>query len=224
METLIVDLEFIACFSFLIPLLPGWILYRGLPSVWKLFVVTLTGEFLLTTAGYYTGRYYVSNLWLYFLLYCFQFYLYSVIFRALLSTRFSRRFIATLMILFVGLILYHFVKIFPQRDQFDSFTPAFLALAILLYCVLYFHQQLDSPDVTFIYRTPWFWVVTGLLLYFSGGFLILLSTSTLMFQERLLITGLWNLQDFLLVVKNLLIAIGFLYVKNTSWKKSSYWV
>jgi hypothetical protein len=146
-----------------------------------------------------------------------------VIFRKLLSSRFAHRLIPVLMVLFAGLIIYHFLWIFPQRTLFDSYTPAFLCLAILLYCVLYFHQQLDAPNVTFIYKTPWFWVVTGLLMYFSGGFLILLFTSTLMFQDGLLIRGLWNLQDLLLVIKNLLVAIGFLYIKNTAWTKSSYW-
>src|SRR5690606_13238679 len=104
------------------------------------------------------------------------------------------------------LIIYHFLWILPQRTLFDSYTPAFLSLAVLLYCVLYFHQQLDSPNVTFIYKTPWFWVVTGLLMYFSGGFLILLFTSTLMFKELPLIRELWNLQDLLLAIKNLLVS------------------
>jgi hypothetical protein len=223
METIRFYLEPVACFSFLIPLIPGWILYRRLPSVWRLLVLTLTIEFLCTATGYFTGLYYISNLWLYFLLYCLQFYLYSVIFRKLLSSRFARQLIRALMVLFVGLIIYHFLWILPQRTLFDSYTPAFLSLAVLLYCVLYFHQQLDSPNVTFIYKTPWFWVVTGLLMYFSGGFLILLFTSTLMFKELPLIRELWNLQDLLLAIKNLLVSVGFLYVKKTAWTKSSFW-
>lgn len=206
--------EFFACVSYLIPLIPAWILFRKLTPELKFLTVILTLEFALSSAGYYTGKHYINNLQLYSVKYLLQFYLYALLFRSILSGRLARRFIGLSMIVF-GVFVLTRIRSLTAGDDFDSYTSAFLSVAMLFYCVFYFNQQLSRPQITFIYKTTWFWVVTGLLLYFAGSFLILLTTDYLMNRDNTFIRDLWNLHDELRTIKNILIALGLFFIKNS---------
>ncbi|HEX5555204.1 MAG TPA: hypothetical protein VFX43_18330 [Chitinophagaceae bacterium] len=205
--------ELISWISFLIPLIPAWMFFRRLWFELKFFIAILTVSFIFSVVVYYTGKHDIHNLVIYFIWYMLEFYLYSILFQRLLHSRFSKNFTSVMMLLFAVLILVNLGHIL-EGVAFDSYLPAFLSLAMLLYCVLFFNQQLDNPRITFIYKTTWFWIITGLLLYFAGSFLIMLSTGYLMNKNIDFIMELWILQSLLGIVKNLLIAIGLVYIKQ----------
>jgi hypothetical protein len=205
--------ELISWISFLIPLIPAWMFFRRLWFELKFFIAILTVSFIFSVVVYYTGKHDIHNLVIYFIWYMLEFYLYSILFQRLLHSRFSKNFTSVMMLLFAVLILVNLGHIL-EGVAFDSYLPAFLSLAMLLYCVLFFNQLLDNPRITFIYKTTWFWIITGLLLYFAGSFLIMLSTGYLMNKNIDFIMELWILQSLLGIVKNLLIAIGLVYIKQ----------
>jgi hypothetical protein len=211
--------ELIACISYLVPVVPGWWLYSRMDVPLRLLVITLTVIGLFAAAGYYTGEHYIPNLGMYFASYVLSFYLFSVVFLKLLPTLRARWIIRAAMVLFALFVLAR-LRYTLMPGHFDSYTPAGLSLAMMIYSVVFFNEQLNLPQITFIYKTPWFWVVTGLLLYYAGSFLILLTTSYLMLRDNNFIRGLWDLLDVLTVIRNLLIALGFVWYKNTSWKTS----
>lgn len=211
--------ELIACISFLIPLSLGWIFYCKVSFNLRYFLVILTISFVFAVIGYYTGKYYINNLLIYFINYVVQFYLYSILFLRILTTRFSKRFIPVMMILFAVIIVLNFRTILDTTN-FDSYTPAFLSVTMLFYCILFFNEQLNRPYITFIYKTPWFWIMTGLLLYFAGSFFILLTTNYLMFRNENFISSLWNLKEIFNIMKNLLVALGFVFIKDNGWNRS----
>jgi hypothetical protein len=211
--------ELIASFSYLIPLVPAWIFFRKCDAEFRLFIIILSISFIVTLAGYYTAKNYINNLWLYFSFNVVEFYLYSLLFKRLLSTRFVNRFINITIVLFVLLIILNAGNAL-DLNNYDSYTASFVNVAILLYCILFFNAQLNNPQITFIYKTTWFWIMTGLLLFFAGSFLIFLFTNYLMYRDVQLVVYLWTLRDFLDIIKNLLIATGLLFIKNEQWKRS----
>lgn len=213
------QMELIACISFLVPVVPGWWLFKRIHKPLRFLVVILTILGVFAVAGYYTGMHYIPNLRIYSAGYALSFYLFSLLFRGLLPTRRARWITGGGMVLFTVFILVRLGYILTPGN-FDSYLPAFLSVAMMIYSVLYFNQQLNLPQITFIYKTPWFWVVTGLLLYYAGSFLILLTTDYLMVRDNSFIRGLWNLLDVLAVIRNLLIALGLVWYKNTSWNIS----
>jgi len=211
--------ELIACISFLVPVIPGWVLIKRMSRTLRLLVIILSLMLLFAVGGYYTGTHYIPNLWIYFGGYVLTFYLFSVLFRRLLATPLAKWLTGSLMVLF-GVFTALRIKDIITPGNFDSYTPAFLSIAMMAYCILYFNRQLGQPQITFIYKTPWFWVVTGLLLYYAGSFLILLTTDYLMLRDTVFTWGLWDLLDGLTIMRNLLIALGFAFYKNISWKTS----
>lgn len=212
--------ELLACISFLIPLIQGWIFFRKLSRELKLFIFILSITFILEYIGYYTSEHDIHNLVIYNFLYIFQFYSYSLLFSKLLPSNFSKWFIRIMAALFTIYIGVKIKSIVFPNDIYNSYIPAFLSLSILLYCILYFNHQLGNMQTTFIYKTPWFWIVTGLLLYFSGSFLILLATNYFMFRAREYIMNLWILTHLFDLIKNILIGIGFLFLNDKQWSKS----
>lgn len=213
--------ELLACISFLIPLIPGWVLFHKLSGEFRLFIFILSIVFILDVAGYYTSAHDIHNLVLYNVLYIFQFYFYSVLFRKLLRSNFYKWFISVMSILFTIYVIIKIKSIVFPNDIYNSYIPAFLSLSILLYCILFFNYQLGDMQTVFIYKTPWFWIMTGLLLYFSVSFLILLFTNYFMFRETEFIRNLWRLSNLFNVVKNLLVGIGMLFIIAKQWKRSS---
>lgn len=212
--------ELLACISFLIPLIPGWTFFRKLTRELKLFIFILSVTFILEYIGYYTSTHDIHNLVIYNLLYIFQFYFYSVLFRKLLLSNFSKWFIRIIAALFTIYIGFRIKSVVFPNNIYNSYIPAFLSLSIILYCILYFNHQLRDMQTTFIYKTPWFWIMTGILLYFSGSFLILLATNYFMFRENGFIRNLWTLMHLFGLIKNILIGAGFLFLSNKQWKKS----
>ena len=219
MPAIFTQTELIACISYLVPVVPGWLLYSRMEIPLRLLVVTITVAGVFAAAGYYTGEHYIPNLGMYFASYVLSFYLFSAVFFKLLTTLRARWIIRAAMALFAVFVIFR-LRYILTPGNFDSYTPALLSLAMMIYSVLFFNQQLNLPQITFIYKTPWFWVVTGLLLYYAGSFLILLTTDYLMVRDNTFIRGLWDLLDVLAVICNLLIALGFVWYKNTSWKTS----
>lgn len=214
------EIELFATISFLIPLIPGWIFFRKLSGEFKLFISIITIVLILSYLGYYTSEHNIHNLVIYNLLYIFQFYSYSLLFKELLSSNFARWIIRIMVALFTIYIVIKIKHVIFPNDVYNSYIPAFMSLAVIVYCILFFNTQLGNLQTTFIYRTPWFWIVTGLLLYFSGSFLILLVTNYFMLKGNNFIRELWNLLSIFGVIKCILMGMGFLYLNKASWKKS----
>lgn len=199
--------------SFLIPLFVGWYEYKRTSKTLKFFVIILSITFVFAVVCYYTGLYYINNLLIYFTQYVLEFTLYSILFSRLIATRAFRLLVFIATVLLITMVVWNYKNIF-QTISFDSYTPALVSLSLILYCILFFHTQLNMPQITFIYRTPWFWIVTGLLLYNAGNFLVFLFTNYLMYRNGDLVRQLWGLRDYLDAFKNILIMIGFLHIRK----------
>lgn len=213
------DFELMACISFLIPLIPGWIRFWKLSGELKFFIVILSIVFAFYTIGHFTGLYGIYNLSLYSTMYIVQFYLYSVLFRKLLRSKSSKWLINLLIILFTGYLLFSFKKVYSARS-YDSITPAFLSIVMILYCLLFFNRQLKNVQANFIYKSSWFWIISGLLLYFAGSFIIFLVTNYLMERNNNLTRNLWVLLQLFDIGKNILLGMGFFFINTKGWSKS----
>ena len=59
-----------------------------------------------------------------------------------------------------------------SEESFDSVPTAISAILIIGFCIIYLFEKLKNPDTLFLYRTPDFWIVVGLIIYFSGTFFV----------------------------------------------------
>jgi hypothetical protein len=114
---------------------------------------------------------------------------------------------------FVAYSLFSFKTTTYQFDQFDSLPASVEAILVILYCVLFFYEQLRSPEISFVYSSKKFWVIVAFLIYLSATLFLFISTAYLSEAER---KEYWPILLIANIIKNLLIATAFTLSINKS--------
>ena len=90
--------------------------------------------------------------------------------------------------------------------NFDSLPASIEALMIIIFCVIYLFERLNTLEVTFIYNSRPFWMVTAFITYLSGT-LFLFMVANHLSDEQLSVS--WQINLYLIITKNILFTIGF---------------
>jgi uncharacterized membrane protein (GlpM family) len=110
--------------------------------------------------------------------------------------------------------------------EFDSVPIAVSSIILIIGSISYFFECIQTPDVTFIYSKPNFWVIVGIMIYFAGTFFLFLQYDNLSDDEKV---NFWTINLICFVLKNIFFSISFtlkpenqqplhvdeLYLKNT---------
>lgn len=90
--------------------------------------------------------------------------------------------------------------------SFDSFPASIESILIIVFCILFFYEQINSPDISFIYATKKFWIVTAFLIYLSGTLFLFVYTSNISESEQDLY---WPINYVFNILKNIIITLAF---------------
>lgn len=127
-----------------------------------------------------------------------------------------RQMTIVLLIFFVGYALYEYQK---DPKEWNNFSMAVESLLILLMALFFFFQLLGSQES--ITQAPMFWITTGILLYFAGGFFVFLFSSFLMNPKNYAQYGwIWNINHYVNIPYHLLVAYGIWLVPHRFPKNS----
>jgi hypothetical protein len=91
------------------------------------------------------------------------------------------------------------------------------SILIVSYCIFYLFDQLNKPQVIFIYQEPSFWFVVGLMVYLSGTLFLFIQADALDTELR---RNFWKILLSATIVKNILFAIAFSTKKSKTIKNS----
>lgn len=129
----------------------------------------------------------------------FAFFLHSIIHKKLFRT--------IILICTTGFYLYAIYALFLSVDQgFDSVSASIESILIVSFCILYMFDQLNKPQVIFIYQEPNFWFVVTFMVYLAGTLFLFISASAL---EKHVRDNFWQINYFANITKNILLAIAF---------------
>lgn len=92
------------------------------------------------------------------------------------------------------------------KNNFDSLPASVESICIITYCIFYLFDQLNKPQIIFIYQHQNFWFVTGFIIYLSATLFLFIEASDLSKEVR---DGFWKILLFANIVKNILFAIAF---------------
>jgi hypothetical protein len=143
----------------------------------------------------------------FFLLSLFTVLEYSF-FTAFLYLNFKRSSFKLILII-TSLIFYLFCihSFFTTKDfSFDSLPASIEAILIIFFCILFFFEQINNPDVSFIYSSKKFWIATAFLIYLSGTLFLFIYTSNLSEAEQ---GFYWPINYVFNILKNLIITLAF---------------
>ena len=141
-----------------------------------------------------------------------EYTLFSLFFYYLSDNKRFKSVLLIISILFYALAITNFL-VLGKYKNFDSVPATAEAFLIILYCIYYFFDQLNKPQITFIYLTFQFWITIGIFIYVAGTFFLFVQYSILSENER---TSFWIITLISNILKNILFSISFIIPSKPS--------
>ena len=140
----------------------------------------------------------------------FSYFLYTVI-----DNKLFRAIILVSSALFFVFAIYYFLT--DKNNTFDSLSASIESILIVAYSIFYLFDQMNKPQVIFIYQEPNFWFVVGFIIYLSGTLFLFIQASNLTLEVR---DNFWKINYFCNIIKNILFAIAFSTKKSKNLQQT----
>ncbi len=165
---------------------------------WYLVVQTLLNTISMIIYQVFDG----SNLIIYNTNCVIVFLILSGYFASILQFKDTKKIIIGVAVLFLVVLIFNALKFEHIVDQFNSNMYGLAAFIVVVYCFLYYLQNLLNPTKDIV-QTVDFWYVTGLLTYYASSFFIFITFNYLMQSNSQYNTGikiLWPIHNVLFLV------------------------
>jgi len=218
--------DFLEPFSYLIYAIAFLLEYRSnrliREKVLLIYYIIATG--LLTYAAmiaidYETGTE-GNNNWLYNIHYFLSAVVMCYYFNNILASKSKKKIIT---VLFSLVTVYFIITDFIiTKPYFNSTSAAFLFLSMVVASLMYLHEILINMSEKNILLNFNLWLISGYIIYFLGGFFIILSysylTDKLTSDQETILGDLWSVLNVLLFVTSIITLSSHLWI--TYRKKS----
>jgi hypothetical protein len=116
----------------------------------------------------------------------------------------------------IALLLTAWSHLGTGRDfnRIDSFALSVGNFSLIAMSLLFFYQLLNNLDVKNILTYSHFWIVVGLLLYFSGVFFSFIFVEYIAFSQDKNIIQYFQISAYLLFIQRIFLAIGLWFSKT----------
>ncbi len=123
----------------------------------------------------------------------------------LLAFPLLRNVIIVIIVMFVIFCVINLYFQFNRNNNLDTIPVTFQAIFIMSMCLVYFFEQIRTPNSLFIYSTSEFWIVTSILVYLAGTFFIFIYSSNLTKEE---FHKYWPINYVFNTIKNILFGLA----------------
>lgn len=156
------------------------------------------------------SKYDLNNLWIIQIWGLTQGILLFLFFSTVIDISIKR--IRAFLVLFI--IYYVINSIFIEGlNQYNSLAMSIEAIIMIVLCFIYFHKLYTDEVGVFLERIPVFWVVIGILFYFSGALFSFLLSSDILSKAPDRFYNSWIFHNSVNIIKNILFAIGLWKVR-----------
>ena len=201
------------------PLLVFVLFYKRNRSLWvKVLFFYVVFSFLTDTTILFLLDQVSHRLTIFNLLSVFTLVEYTIFSYVLYSVIINRMFRGVILIsgaIFFVFSIYYFLTV--KNTSFDSLPASIESILIVAYSIFYLFDQMNKPQVIFIYQEPHFWFVVAFILYFSGTLFLFIQASNLTKEVR---DNFWKISLFSLIIKNILFAIAFSTKKSKNLQQT----
>jgi len=106
-----------------------------------------------------------------------------------------------------------------KTPAFDSLPASIEAILLIIFCILFFFEQLTKPPTVAIYKSNRFWIVFGIMVYTSLSFFLFLQSYITPLQ---VFNGYWDINLVSNILKNIIFAIAFVIKEETPLNQSNF--
>jgi hypothetical protein len=199
----------------LVPIAASCINYKALTKAFKLLCYYFLSSLLVNIITTVLAYYHVSNLFFFHLFTPVEAVFLLLFFKHVFTAPNITKIIQLLIIVFPTYCLVNFIFL-QNSNVFNTYTHPLEAILFIALCVYYFfhkskHEELEATWTSF----PLNWVISGLLLYFSSAFFLYIFSNFLISNYSTQVNlYIWNIHGALIILMNLLCAIGFYKCKK----------
>ena len=128
-----------------------------------------------------------------------------------MKTKVAKQIILICITLFVS---YSLLDLFLSKaETFDSIPTVLESLMIISFSIFYLYEKMTNPDSLFLYNSPHFWIVSALLLYFSGSFFAFIYAQNYSNSPEVAKT-FRTITKYLTFIQNILFLVAFIIAKK----------
>lgn len=122
-----------------------------------------------------------------------------------------RRFSYALWVIFLTYCLYRFIV--KTEERMDSYEIAAETCIILFLIIYFFYLRFQKVDEQYLYQNPYFWLMTGMLVYLAFTFFFNLLVNHV---DNEVIRNFYHYSYFGDIIKNILFAVAIWYLPRRS--------
>jgi membrane-bound ClpP family serine protease len=115
-----------------------------------------------------------------------------------------------LTILFISFCIFNILA--KPFKNFDSVPTSIEAILLIAYCIVYLFEEVNKPQITFIYSSFHFWIVIAILIYFSATFFLFVYAASLPIKTA---QDYWVISHISNILKNIFFATSFVIHAKT---------
>ena len=141
----------------------------------------------------------------------FETLFFTLFFRKILPKS-SKLVFEIIMVLFILFSLYDVKN--STVSQFDSTSTALECILFISFSIIYFYDCISKVD-GFVYDLPEFWVVFGIMIYFSGNFFIFIFAQNNL-NENSFKKTFNTINALSSIIENIMFLIAFILAKRKS--------
>lgn len=205
-----------------ISLIAVTILYRRLQPRWLQLFLYFLFLTLLESLGSYLYAYFwkQSNHFIENIYTLISFSFYFFLFYKTMEAKKYKIIITTFLAIFLLCAFLDLVFI-NGFYYFNTYSSSVGSILIILSCLIYFTHLFTSDRLLNYFRTPMFWISTGLLFFFTGS---LVQNSLIRYFIANNIDPGGRIYYFIMVTLNILLHTAFIisFLCNQIWKKAKY--
>ena len=138
-----------------------------------------------------------------------EYIFFSVILYLFISSHIIKKLIVFISIFFILFLIT--TILFESKYQFDSLQTSIESILIIGFCIIFLFEQINQPQLSFIYTSYNFWIVIGILTYLAITFFLYVFAASLPLEVA---DEYWIINHIASILKNILFTIAIiLYVK-----------
>lgn len=97
-------------------------------------------------------------------------------------------------------------------NRYDNLTHSIVYITLIFFTLLNFYEILYSDETLVLSNYAYFWIASGILIYFSGTFFVNLFGDVILFSVHL--KDYWIIYYILLIIFRIILAIGLWFSKT----------
>jgi len=203
----------IAQLSLLLPLLATVFRFRRFTKLFWTVGSLLVIATIVSYSAYVLYKSRMNNMYVLHIYTVLEYAFWSLFYYQLFEKRIVKRIILSLLIIFCAFSIFNTIY-WQSLEMYNSYSRSLEGAFLLCFAITWFYKVFINGKITSLEKHPVFWVNAGVLVYFSGSFLLFISNNFLMELSNLAFFEAWALHGLFLIIHYLFIAIGIWLIKR----------